>query len=127
MTDKTPQENNVFEDVKDEVVGIAKGGVKHPATKPVLTGADVGAVAGAVLAVVTWPVGLLAGVGIAFGTGVAFLSTRFLSAMLYGISATDAMSFLGGTSVLLVVAVVATLVPARAALKVSPTQALRYQ
>ncbi len=69
----------------------------------------------------------LAGVGIAFGTGVAFLSTRFLSAMLYGISATDAMSFLGGTSVLLVVAVVATLVPARSALKVSPTQALRYQ
>ena len=65
MTDKTPQENNVFDDLKDEVVGIAKGGVKHPGTKPVLTGAAVGAVAGAVLPVVTWPVGLLAGVGIA--------------------------------------------------------------
>ena len=64
MTDKSPQESNVFDDVKDKVIGIAKGGVKHPGTKPVLTGAAVGAVAGAVLPVVTWG-GLLAGVGIA--------------------------------------------------------------
>ena len=53
MTDKNPQEGNIFEDVKDEVVGIAKGGAKHPGTKPVLTGATVGAVAGALLPVVT--------------------------------------------------------------------------
>lgn len=65
MTDKNPQEGNIFEDVKDEVVGIAKGRAKHPGTKPVLTGAAVGAVAGALLPVVTWPVGLIAGVGIA--------------------------------------------------------------
>ena len=65
MTDKSPQESNVFDDVKDEVIGIAKGGAKHPGTKPVLTGAPIGAVAGAVLPVVTWPVGLAAGIGIA--------------------------------------------------------------
>ena len=65
MTDKSPQDSNIFEDAKDEIVGIAKGGAKHPGTKPVLAGAAVGAVAGAVLPVVTWPVGLIAGVGIA--------------------------------------------------------------
>ena len=42
---------------------MAKGGMKHPSTKPVLTGAAVGAVAGAVLPVVTLPLGLLAGAG----------------------------------------------------------------
>lgn len=65
MTDKSPEESNVFDDVNDEVIGIAKGGVKHPGTKPVLTGAAAGTVAGAVLPVVRWPVGLLAGLGIA--------------------------------------------------------------
>ena len=46
---------------RDEISGMAKGGMKHPSTKPVLTGAAIGAVAGAVLPVVTWPVGLVAG------------------------------------------------------------------
>jgi len=51
------------EDVKTEVSGMAKEGINHPSTKPVLTGAAVGALAGAVLPVVTWPIGLLAGAG----------------------------------------------------------------
>jgi hypothetical protein len=53
------------DDVKSEVTGMAKEGMHHPSTKPVLTGAAIGAVAGALLPVVSWPVGLLAGVGIA--------------------------------------------------------------
>jgi hypothetical protein len=53
------------EDVKTEVSGMAKEGMHHPSTKPVLTGAAIGVVAGALLPVVTWPVGLLAGAGIA--------------------------------------------------------------
>lgn len=65
MSDKQPEDGNIFEDAKEEIVGIAKGGAKHPGTKPVLTGAAVGAVAGAILPVVTWPVGLAAGIGIA--------------------------------------------------------------
>lgn len=51
------------EDVKSEVTGMAKEGMHHPSTKPVLTGAAVGAVAGAVLPLVSWPIGLLAGAG----------------------------------------------------------------
>lgn len=42
---------------------MAKEGATHPSTKPVLVGAAVGAVAGAVLPVVSWPLGLVAGAG----------------------------------------------------------------
>jgi len=51
------------EDVKAEVTGMAKEGVNHPSTKPVLTGAAVGAAAGFFLPFVSIPVGLLAGAG----------------------------------------------------------------
>ena len=53
------------EEVKAEVTGMAKGGVNHPSTAPVLTGAAVGAVAGALLPVISWPVGLAVGIGFA--------------------------------------------------------------
>lgn len=46
-----------------EIKGMAKEGMAHPSTKPVLTGAAVGAVAGAILPVVSWPLGLFAGAG----------------------------------------------------------------
>lgn len=55
--------DNLLNDAKDEVVGMAKGGMKHPSTKPVLTGAAVGAVAGLVLPIVSIPIGLIAGAG----------------------------------------------------------------
>ena len=53
------------EDVKAEVTGMAKEGVNHPSTAPVLTGAAIGAVAGWLLPVVSLPIGLLAGAGFA--------------------------------------------------------------
>lgn len=55
--------NDWVEDVKSEVTGMAKEGMHHPSTKPVLTGAAVGAVAGALLPIVSWPIGLIAGAG----------------------------------------------------------------
>jgi hypothetical protein len=55
--------DDLLSDAKDEVVGMAKQGMKHPSTAPVLTGAAVGALAGGILPVVTWPVGLIAGAG----------------------------------------------------------------
>jgi hypothetical protein len=54
-----------IEDVKTEVSGMAREGINHPSTKPVLTGAAIGVVAGAVLPVISWPIGLLAGAGFA--------------------------------------------------------------
>ena len=65
MTENSPKDSNLFDDAKEEIVGIAKGGAKHPGTKPLLAGAAIGAVAGAILPVVTWLVGLAAGAGIA--------------------------------------------------------------
>jgi len=53
----------LFGDARDEISGMAKQGMKHPSTKPVLTGAAIGAVAGIVLPVVSWPLGLIAGAG----------------------------------------------------------------
>jgi hypothetical protein len=42
---------------------MAKEGVNHPSTAPVLTGAAIGAVAGALLPFISWPIGLAAGAG----------------------------------------------------------------
>lgn len=57
--------NDWVEDVKAEVSGMAKEGMHHPSTKPVLAGAAIGALAGGLLPVVTWPIGLVAGAGFA--------------------------------------------------------------
>ena len=60
---KGPRGDDLVTDAREEIVGMAKEGMHHPSTKPVLTGAAVGAVAGAVLPIVSWPIGLLAGAG----------------------------------------------------------------
>ena len=62
MTDPN-KGNDLISDARDEIVGMGKQGMAHPSTKPVLTAGAIGAVAGAVLPVVSWPVGLLAGAG----------------------------------------------------------------
>jgi hypothetical protein len=55
--------DDLLSDAADEIKGMAKQGTAHPSTKPVLIGAGVGAVAGAILPVVSWPLGLVAGAG----------------------------------------------------------------
>lgn len=52
---------NLLDDAKVEVTGMAKEGMHHPSTKPVLIGAAVGAAAGFVLPLISVPVGLLGG------------------------------------------------------------------
>ncbi|OYU33374.1 hypothetical protein [Novosphingobium sp. PASSN1] len=51
---------------KAEIEGMAKEGMAHPSTKPVLVGAGIGAVAGALLPFVSLPLGLAVGAGYAF-------------------------------------------------------------
>ncbi|GAA4643876.1 hypothetical protein GCM10023115_18360 [Pontixanthobacter gangjinensis] len=58
--------NDIIDDAKAELSGMAKEGMHHPSTKPVLTGAAVGAVAAAILPLVTWPIGLAIGAGTVF-------------------------------------------------------------
>ncbi|WP_375289805.1 hypothetical protein [Qipengyuania sp.] len=66
MDDRNPRGQDWVEDAKTEMSGMAKQGMSHPSTKPVLAGAAIGALAGALLPVVTLPVGLIAGAGYAF-------------------------------------------------------------
>ena len=64
MTDpEKPIDNRILADAVDEVKAMGREGMGHPSSKPVLTGAAVGALAGGLLPVVTWPVGLVAGAG----------------------------------------------------------------
>ena len=58
--------DNLVEDAKAELSGMAKQGVRHPSTKPVLAGAAIGAVVG-------WPLPLLSPLaGAVIGAGIMF-------------------------------------------------------
>ncbi len=64
-------------------------------------------------------------IGIAVGVAGAFGLTRVLSSMLFGISSTDALTYVAACSVLAFAALVASIVPARRALRVDPITAVR--
>jgi predicted permease len=68
---------------------------------------------------------LLAVIGIVVGLGVSFALTRVVQSYLVGVSSTDPIAFAGVSAVLLVVAAVASYVPARRASLVDPSLALR--
>jgi putative ABC transport system permease protein len=86
-----------------------------------------GARPGDVLKLVVGKSMLLALLGVAIGSLVAFLTTRILATFLYGVSSLDPVTFVGGAVVLSAVALLASLIPARRAMKVSPVVALRYE
>ncbi|MDX2042369.1 MAG: ABC transporter permease [Acidobacteriota bacterium] len=69
----------------------------------------------------------LALIGAALGLVVAFGLTRFLSSMLFGIRATDPMTFARVALLLIAVALLACWIPARRATKVDPMIALRCE
>ena len=66
-------------------------------------------------------------IGIVVGIGVAFALTRFMESILFGVTPTDKLTFIGVSSLLFVVALLASLIPARRATKVDPLVALRYE
>jgi len=69
----------------------------------------------------------LALVGIAAGLAGSLVMTRFLSALLFGVTPTDPLTFAAVSAVLLGVALAACAVPARRAARVEPIVALRYE
>ena len=65
--------------------------------------------------------------GVAIGVAGALALTRFLTSMLFGVTATDTTTFVAVSLTLVAVALVACLVPARRATKVNPLDALRCE
>jgi len=66
-------------------------------------------------------------VGIVIGLIGAFLSVRVLASLLLGIGATDPITFVGVSVLLITVALLACFIPARRAAKVDPLVTLRYE
>ena len=66
-------------------------------------------------------------IGIGIGIAAGLLLTRLLQSFLYGISASDPLTFIGVTILLLAVALAASFFPARRATRVDPIIALRYE
>jgi putative ABC transport system permease protein len=65
--------------------------------------------------------------GIAVGTVLSFGMTRLISGMLFGITATDPLTFAGVAALLGAVAFLANYLPALRAASVDPMVALRYE
>jgi ABC-type antimicrobial peptide transport system permease subunit len=66
-------------------------------------------------------------IGVAAGTAAALAVTRVMKNLLYGISATDPLTFSAVALVLISIALVACLVPACRAARVDPMEALRCE
>jgi len=69
----------------------------------------------------------LALLGVSIGVGGALLLTRVLSSLLYEVSAHDPLTFSAVAALLMLVALAASYIPARRAMKVDPIVALRYE
>ena len=67
------------------------------------------------------------GAGISAGVMISLLATRFIQSKLFGVSATDPLTFLGMATLLAAVALLACYVPARRAARIDPMVALRCE
>jgi putative ABC transport system permease protein len=85
-----------------------------------------GAEARDVLKVVMMHGVVLVAIGVTIGLAASFALTRLISGMLFGVEATDPATLTVITLLLVVVALVASYIPARRATKVDPMEALRY-
>jgi ABC-type antimicrobial peptide transport system permease subunit len=65
------------------------------------------------------------GIGAIIGVAVALLGTRYIAAQLFGVTATDPLTFVGGLAVLAVSGLAASGIPALRAMRVDPVIVLR--
>lgn len=86
-----------------------------------------GATSGCVLRMVLRESLWLVLIGVAIGVSATLVSTRFVSSLLFGVSATDPLTVAGATLLLVFVAAVASFLPALRASRVDPMVALRCE
>jgi ABC-type antimicrobial peptide transport system permease subunit len=70
---------------------------------------------------------LLTVLGVAIGLVIAFATTRFMSALLYGVSAHDPMTYVIITFAVVIAALLACYLPSRRAVEIDPALALRSE
>jgi putative ABC transport system permease protein len=69
----------------------------------------------------------LTAAGLVLGALAASFATRFIASLLFGITSGDALTWLGAAGVLVAVALLATIIPARRAVRIDPLVALRQE
>jgi ABC-type antimicrobial peptide transport system permease subunit len=69
----------------------------------------------------------LTGIGVVLGLALAYGTTRVLGSLLFGVKATDPVTFGGVGGILAVVALLSAYVPARRATVIDPVISLRYE
>ena len=67
----------------------------------------------------------LLGIGVAIGLTSALLGTRYIEAQLFGVTATDPLTFVGGCVVLAIAGITASVIPALRAMRIDPIRVLR--
>jgi putative ABC transport system permease protein len=80
-----------------------------------------------ILRLVVWKGLTLALIGVLLGLALGLVVTRLMASLLYGVGATDVATFAGGAVLLLLLAFVASYLPARRATSVDPIVALRAE
>jgi putative ABC transport system permease protein len=66
-------------------------------------------------------------IGLGVGLACSLASTRLLSSLLFGVTATDPLTFAAVIILLALVALAACYIPARQAVRIDPMIALRYE